>query len=243
MTVNPTDDTYRFVFDEATPHARRVSEDDEAWADDISTTHFAAHFSNEYGEMNDDATASDEEFWGADDDDIDEQDSHVKRPPSLWRELVGVLIKVGVVAVVLGLIFTFTHGLARNTDPDMSPTVKAGDLVMFYRLDKNYEIDDLIALRYQGQLQVRRVVAQAGDVVDITADGLTVNGALQQEPDIYEQTQPYQTGIRFPVTVGPGEVFVLGDARDGATDSRVYGPVNTKDTLGKVIAIIKWRDL
>jgi len=90
---------------------------------------------------------------------------------------------------------------------------------------------------------VRRVVAQAGDVVDITADGLTVNGALQQEPDIYEPTLRYQTGTQLPVTLGPGQVFVLGDARDNATDSRVYGPVDTKDTLGKVIAIIKWRDL
>jgi len=47
----------------------------------------------------------------------------------------------------------------------------------------------------------------------------------------------------MPLTLGAGQVFVLGDARQNATDSRVYGAVNTKDTLGKVITVIKWRDL
>jgi len=204
-----------------TIRAARALDDDESWADGTSI----------YDE---------DDFWETDDTD---DDKPPKAQPSVWRDLLGLLAKVAIVGVVFGLIFTFTHGIARDTDPDMAPTVKAGDLVMFYRLDKNYEISDLVALRYQGQLEVRRVVAQAGDVVDITKDGLVVNGALQQEPDIYEPTQPYQTGISFPVKVGPGQVFVLGDARDNATDSRVYGPVDTKDTLGKVIAIIKWRDL
>lgn len=36
-------------------------------------------------------------------------------------------------------------------------------------------------MNYQGKEQVRRVIATAGDVVDITEDGLTINGAPQQE--------------------------------------------------------------
>jgi type IV secretory pathway protease TraF len=38
-------------------------------------------------------------------------------------------------------------------------------------------------------------------------------------------------------------VFVLGDAREGAADSRIYGPVNTEDTLGTVITVIRRRSL
>ncbi|MCL2490574.1 MAG: signal peptidase I [Propionibacteriaceae bacterium] len=167
----------------------------------------------------------------------------VARPPSVWRDLAGLVAKIVVIVAVFGLIFSFTHGAMRNTDPDMAPTVKSGDLVLFYRLNKTYQVSDLVVLRYQGQMQVRRVVAQAGDVVDITADGLVVNGILQLEPDIVQPTHRYETGIAMPVTVGPGQVFVLGDARDNATDSRIYGLVNTQDTGGKVIAIVKWRDL
>jgi signal peptidase I len=50
-------------------------------------------------------------------------------------------------------------------------------------------------------------------------------------------------GIEYPITLAVGEVFVLGDARENATDSRVYGAVNEKDTLGTVIAVIRRRNL
>jgi signal peptidase I len=141
------------------------------------------------------------------------------------------------------LVFTFFYGLHRNLDPDMVPAVKDGDLVMFYRLDKEYAAGDLLVLSFQGQRQVRRVVAAAGDTVDIISGGLTVNGSLQQELEIYEETQRYEGGIEFPVTLKEGEVFVLGDSRKNATDSRVYGPVNAKDTLGTVITVIRRRNL
>ncbi|WP_230398937.1 S26 family signal peptidase [Novisyntrophococcus fermenticellae] len=35
-------------------------------------------------------------------------------------------------------------------------------------------------MKMKGQLQVRRVVAAAGDTVDITEDALIINGAVQQ---------------------------------------------------------------
>jgi len=167
---------------------------------------------------------------------------HTKEP-SLRREFGILLIKIAVVALAVVLLFTFVYGFHRNLEPGMNPAVRDGDLVMFYRLDKNYAIDDLLLLEFKGEVQVRRVVARAGDVVNITESGLFVNGALQQEPDIYQRTQRYDKGISFPVTVGSGQVFVLGDARENATDSRVYGPVNTKDTQGTAISLIRRRHL
>jgi len=161
----------------------------------------------------------------------------------VWRDLVGLAIKIAVVGAVFALIFSVSHGLSRTADPDMAPAVNPGDLVMFYRLDKGYEPGDLVVLSVQGQTQVRRVVATAGDTVDIADDLLVVNGSPQQEPAIHEPTHRYADGIALPVTLGAGQVFVLGDARQDATDSRVYGPVNTNDTLGTVIAVVKWRDL
>jgi signal peptidase I len=172
-----------------------------------------------------------------------EQSQVRQREPSVWRELLNLGIKIAVIALAFVLIFTFFYGFHRNADPDMSPYVKDGDLVMFYRLDKKYDIGDLLLLEYQGERQVRRVVAKAGDIVDITEEGFIVNGAIQQELEIYQQTERYENGIEFPLTVGEGQVFVLGDARANATDSRVYGPVNVKETLGKVITVIRRRNL
>jgi len=94
-----------------------------------------------------------------------------------------------------------------------------------------------------GKKQVRRVVATAGDTVDITENGLMINGALQNEPGIYQETQRYAEGIEFPVILRESQVFVLGDARANTTDSRIYGPVNINATHGKVITIFRRRNL
>jgi signal peptidase I len=170
-------------------------------------------------------------------------DGRSRGQPSVLRELLSLLIKIAVICAVGVLAFTFIYGLLRNSDPDMTPALKDGDLVMFYRLDKDYAAGDLAVLAYRGERQVRRVVAIAGDTVDITEDGLLVNGALQQEFEIYEKTERYAEGIALPVTVSEGAVFVLGDSRENATDSRVYGEVKIEDTQGTVVAIARRRGL
>ncbi|GLC82674.1 signal peptidase I [Lacrimispora brassicae] len=163
--------------------------------------------------------------------------------PSLGKEILFLLAKITAIILAFLLVFTFLFGLCRNPDASMVPAVKDGDLVMFYRLDKNYVAQDTLVLEFKGQKQVRRVIATAGDTVDITEDGLLVNGALQQEMGIYTATQRYEDGMEFPLTVGEGEVFVLGDSRGNAADSRIYGAVRVKDTLGKVMTVFRWRNI
>lgn len=171
---------------------------------------------------------------------VDQQPS---APPPLIKEILHLLIKIAVVCLAFVLLFTFMFGICRYSDASMSPAIKDGDLVFFYRLDKSYVSQSVILLQFEGEIQVRRVVATAGDTVDITPDGLAINGALQQEPNIRSVTQRYETGVDFPLTVGEGQVFVLGDSRRDAADSRVYGVVQVKDTLGKVITIFRRRDI
>ena len=89
-------------------------------------------------------------------------------------------------------------------------------------------------------------MAKAGDTVDITAKGLVVNGSLQTglEKDFANgDTLPYKQGITFPITIKKGEVFLLGDNRQQAQDSRIYGPVKIKDTMGKLMWDLRRRNL
>lgn len=168
---------------------------------------------------------------------------NLPQPPNFWREMAGLVIRILVIVSVFGLVFTFVYGLHRVSDDEMNPAVKHGDMLMYYRLDKNYDIGDLVLVNWQQQTEVRRVVAKAGDVVDISEDGLLVNGALQQEAHIFQETLRYENAIDFPVSLGLNQVFLLGDARQNATDSRVYGPVDVDDTLGTVVVIMRWRGL
>ncbi|MBU5584545.1 signal peptidase I, partial [Enterococcus sp. S181_ASV_20] len=76
-----------------------------------------------------------------------------------------------------------------------------------------------------------------------TEEGVIINGNLQVETQIYDETLPYVKGIDYPVKIGTGQVFVLGDKRTVAVDSRVYGPIDVNDSLGKVITILRRRNI
>lgn len=165
----------------------------------------------------------------------------------MTKELrVDIVCLVWKILLVLGILcgmFLFVFGLFSVRDGAMFPAIKDGDLVLFYRWNKEYRATDAVVINQNGEKQVRRVVAVAGDTVDIQEDGLIINGALQQENGIYEKTCRYTEGIEFPVTLGEGEIFVLGDARERSTDSRIYGLIKVSDTCGTVMAIIRHRGI
>jgi len=167
----------------------------------------------------------------------------VRRPPSVLKELVLLVMKIAIILTLFAVTFTFVYGIHWVVGPHMTPMVNDGDLVIFFRLGRDYDIGDLLLLDFEGQRQVRRVVAQAGDTVNITQHGLVVNGSAIHEPMIFQRTEMLLTAIEFPLTVGPGQVFVLGDARETAIDSRAFGAVNTSDTLGTVITVIRRRGM
>ena len=86
-------------------------------------------------------------------------------------------------------------------------------------------------------------IPESGDVVDVTEEGLSVNGYQQREADIYTETLPYKDGIDYPLTVGDGQVFVLGDNRISAEDGRIYGTTDLKDVQGVVMTVIRRRNI
>ena len=179
-------------------------------------------------------------------DEIDALLAMKRAPPPrpLWKDLLFLAAKIAAIALAFVLLFTLLFGIAPNQDQSMAPAIKDGDLVLFYRHAKEgYLPQDTVALNKNGLFQVRRVVAVAGDTVDFSEGGLLVNGALQYEPDIYQKTERYETDVNFPMTVPEGHVFLLGDSRDGATDSRVYGAVRIRDTMGKVMTVIRRRGI
>jgi signal peptidase I len=163
----------------------------------------------------------------------------------LIKDVLFLIAKIAFIALAFVLLFTFLFGFIRYQEPSMDPTVKDGDLAIFYRYTKQgYLPRDLVVLKYEGQQQIRRVIATAGDIVDITDDGgLMINGALQQEPGIYDETHRYQDGVEFPLTVPEGQIFVLADSRVDSTDSRIYGSIDIQDTLGKVMTVFRRRNM
>ena len=159
-----------------------------------------------------------------------------------WKEDICFLgLKLILVGLVLAVMLLWVFGLARCADNTMDPSCKDGDIVLFDRMSKDREARELVVLSVDNEIQVRRIIAVPGDTVEITEEGLFLNGYRQQEAESTAMTQPYAEGIRYPVTLKNGEYFVLADRRITARDSRLYGVVYEDEIKGTVIALLRHR--
>jgi len=166
-----------------------------------------------------------------------------QKQTSVKDDLLFLVLEVILFAALLAVTFLFIFGICRCSDNMMNPAFKDGDLAIYYRLQKDYQPLDAVIIEKDGETQIRRIIARAGDEVDITEKGLKINGYLQQETEIYTDTLPYTEGISFPLTVDEGEYFVLGDNRTNAKDSRIYGTVKQEEIKGIVITLLRRRGL
>lgn len=157
-----------------------------------------------------------------------------------------LLIRLAALLLVIWLLFFQIVGLTHMPNGDMSPRIDAGDLVLFYRLDKDVRARDIIVIEKstpddpKKQLFICRVVAVSGDVVEITdEEQLKVNGNIAIEQNIYFGTARYEGFTEYPLTLGEGQCFVLADHRYGGADSRYFGAVDRSEILGTVITIVR----
>lgn len=156
------------------------------------------------------------------------------------EDIVSFFARLVAMAVLLVLLFGFVFGVTPMADDDMSPRISAGDLLLYYRLADDYVSGDVMVFQKDGEQYVGRVVARGGDTVEVTEEAtLVVNGSTVLETDIYYSTPRYENGPDYPVTMAEGEYFILCDYREGARDSRYFGPVSRDEIKGKVITVIR----
>lgn len=144
-------------------------------------------------------------------------------------------VLVAVVIIVFGIIF----GLTPMKGGDMEPKLSAGDLLIYYRIGKEYARNDVVLMKREGKQYVGRLVGMPGESVIIKSDGyITVNDRGLYEEGIFYKTKPY-VDIQYPVLLEDDEYFILADKRDTAKDSRYFGPVKKKEIKGKVLTTVK----
>lgn len=155
-------------------------------------------------------------------------------------EIRQFLFRSAAMLLLLWVIFGLLFGVTPVRNEDMAPKLSAGDLLLFYRMESDYHSGDVIVFQAEGRQYVGRVAAKGGDTVEITDRAeLVINGSMVVENEIYYSTPPYESEVVYPAELAEDEVFVLGDHREGAKDSRYFGPVQKAEIKGKVITVLR----
>lgn len=124
----------------------------------------------------------------------------------------------------------------------MFPGVKDGDLLIVFRLQDYYEKNDVITYKVSGVRKVGRYIARGGDVVTMDDTGtLRVNGSVQSGEIMYLTYA--KEGVDYPYEVPEGHIFILGDHRTEAIDSRDFRAISMNNVEGKVITLLRRRGL
>lgn len=183
--------------------------------------------------------------------DVNERDAALKkRHKRRMRALRNFLFRTTALLLVLYVLFFHIVGITTMPGRDMYPRLDAGDLLLYYRLERNPKAQDIVVIEKvadsgeKAQRFVCRVVAAPGDTVEVSADkGLCVNGNTLIENNIFYPTDAYENRMEYPVRLGDGEYFVMADRRNGGMDSRYFGTVKAEEIKGVVITILRRNNL
>ena len=148
-------------------------------------------------------------------------------------------------AFVITLLFVFRVVVVSGGS--MNNTLIDGDMLIlvsgvFYTDPQRGDI--IVASKdsfRDGEPIIKRVIAVENQIVDIdfSSGKVYVDGNLLDEPYVASLTTTNQ-GIRFPLTVPEGCVFVLGDNRIRSQDSRSteIGVIDKREILGKAVFLL-----
>jgi signal peptidase I len=152
------------------------------------------------------------------------------------RRTALLLAPVGVVLLALaGLVVAARRARLEPVlvqGDSMRPALEPGQRIAVGPVRRPLRRGELVLLRRAGREMVKRVVGLPGERVRLVDGRLEVDGRHLPEP--YAIGRGAEGGVELDVSLGEGELAVLGDSRRHSTDSRSFGPVRERDVAGVV---------
>ncbi len=160
-------------------------------------------------------------------------------PKNLTTKRLGLAVLVAVALVLLLRVFVIRpYEVASHS---MTPTLLPGDHVLVGLLDYTFgepERGDVVCFRSpsgEGNDFFGRVIALGGETLELREGKVHLNDSPQP------LTEPYLTELyeeEFDSVVVPeGHLFILGDNRKDALDSRLWGALDAELLRGRAMLV------
>ena len=144
------------------------------------------------------------------------RERHRRSYRSTLLSTISALVIVAAVAVLVSML---ALPVLQVVGESMTPSLYQGEIVVAPR-GTAFQKGDVIAFYYNNKILVKRVIANAGEWVNIDADGnVFINDVPLDEPYIQEKALG-DCNITLPYQVPDGKIFVMGDHRATSSDSR-----------------------
>jgi len=188
--------------------------------------------------------------------------------PSAGKKLRSTLSTIGILLLAPLIAFFLTWYVFQSYQvdgPSMQNTLHNNDRLIVWKLSRTWaritghqyvpKRGDIIIFTQSGLANygdaqdakqlVKRVIALPGEHVVIKNNVITVYNKANPEGFQPDNTLPYGRNGAIPptmnnvdVTLSDSQLFVCGDNRPDSLDSRIFGPIQTNQVVGKLVARI-----
>ena len=169
----------------------------------------------------------------------------------LPRWIVDVVETLVLTVIAFFVIQSFVAQPFQVHQTSMESTLEPGNYVLVDKLTPHwspYQRGDIVVLHppvgwEEGSDDtpfIKRVIGLPGDQIEIHDDGLVYVDGQPLDEDGYafrdtagevQPTMPLSDTSSW--TIGPDELFVMGDHRESSADSRAFGPIKVSSVVGR----------
>ena len=156
-----------------------------------------------------------------------------------WVKSLLIYFSYTIIQTVIGLLLAFililplkayVFQLYAIDGNSMNPTLQNGEMFVSLKFDHDYHRQDIVVIEDTdtNRFIVQRIIGLPGEEISIKDNQVLINGNILSEDYIQGET----TGD-ISIRLKDNEYFLMGDNRSDSQDSRITGPINGDNIVGK----------